>query len=111
MATTLPRLHVVVLRGAVRVGTLLLASPFVLVTLLWIASAAADSNVIPSELAASARTTSVMFCTEGTMVHGDGSLTRRLLSPGTFVCSAWRLRGQQTDTTTGAIGWPSSPRR
>ena len=111
MSTTLPRLHAIALRGLLRIAMLVLASPLVLAALLWIASAAADSNVIPSELAASARTTSVLFCTEGTMVHGNGSWTDRLLSPGTFVCSGWRLRGRQSDTTTGAIGWPSSPRR
>ena len=111
MSTTLPKLPAAVLRNTLRVGLLALASPLILAAMLWVASAAADSNVIPAELAASARTTSVMFCTEGTMVRGDGSWADRLLSPGTFVCSAWRLRGQQTETTTGAVSWPSSPRR
>jgi len=111
MSTTFPRLRAVVLRSTVRLGALVLASPLILAALLWVASAAADSNVIPAELAASARTTSVMFCAEGKMVHGDGSLPDRLLSAGTFVCSAWRMRGKQTDSMTGAISWPSSPRR
>lgn len=99
------------IRTATRLGGLVLVSPLVLGALLWLAGLLTDANVVPSALAASARESTVMLCTEGAMRHGDGSLTDRLLNPGTFVCSAWRMRGRQNGNATGAVSWPSSPRR
>jgi hypothetical protein len=52
-----------------------------------------------------------MYCTAGKIVHGDGSLVARATEPGTFRCTEWKLRGEQTETVRGATPWPDSPRR
>ena len=90
---------------------LLLTLPAVLGALLWVAVAVHDANRVPAELAASARETSVMLCAEGAVDHDEEPLWERIVSLGTFRCTAWRMRGKSSSTTTGAVGWPSSPRR
>jgi hypothetical protein len=79
---------------------------------LWAASLMSDNGRIPSELAAAAQQPGDMVCSEGSIVRGSGSLLDSLLSTGgRFRCIAWRMRHPQTDPTTGATDWPSSPRR
>ena len=39
-----------------------------------------------------------MYCTEGKIVHGDGSFVDRAVEPGTFRCTAWTLRGMGSYT-------------
>jgi hypothetical protein len=52
-----------------------------------------------------------MYCTEGTIVHGDGSLLDRAVKEGRFRCTAWKLRGEGSVTVRGAMPWPTSPKR
>jgi hypothetical protein len=99
------------IRLGLRAGVLLLVLPTVLGAILWAATAVADGNRVPAEIAASGRGTAVMLCTEGTVEHGDSSLWDRIVGSGTFRCTAWRMRGKSSSTTTGAMDWPSSPRR
>lgn len=94
-----------------RAVLLIVVLPMVLGTILWAASLMSDSNRVPAEIAASARETGVMLCAEGTVDHGDESLIERILSGGHFRCTAWRMRGRQSSSTTGAVDWPSSPKR
>lgn len=99
------------LDSALRVLLFIVLLPLLLAAILWSASAMSDSSRVPAEIAASARDSGVMMCAEGTIDHGEGSLVDRILSNGRFLCTAWRMRGRQTSSTTGAVDWPSSPRR
>ncbi len=91
---------------------LLLTFPVVVGILVWTANVVGDSNRVPAEIAASARSTSVMLCAEGAVGHDDdASLWDRIVSAGTFRCTSWRMRGAASSTTTGAVDWPSSPKR
>lgn len=91
---------------------LVVVLPAVSGALLLAANAVSDSNRVPAEIAASARSTSVMLCAEGAVGHdADESLWDRIVSAGTFRCTSWRMRGAASSTTTGAVEWPSSPRR
>jgi hypothetical protein len=94
-----------------RTVVLLLALPTVFAALVWLANAVGDSNRVPAEIAASARDTGVMLCADGTVERDDESLWDRITSVGTFRCTSWRMRGKASSTTTGAVDWPSSPRR
>ena len=90
---------------------LIVILPLVLGALLLGASVLSDGNRIPGLLAHAAKESGVMYCTEGKIVHGDGSLADRAVEPGTFRCTAWKLRGEQSYTVKGAMPWPTSPRR
>lgn len=85
--------------------------PTVLGALLWTAAEVNDSNRVPAEIAASARETGVMLCSDGAVDHDAESLWDRIVSAGTFRCTSWHMRGKSSSTTTGAVEWPSSPRR
>ena len=98
-------------RGLVRAFTLTVSLPLVLGALVYAASVLSDGNRIPGVLAVLAKESGVMYCTEGKIVHGDGSLVDRAVEPGTFRCTAWKLRGEQSYTVKGAMPWPTSPRR
>jgi|SRR5678816_4268270 len=95
----------------VRAFMLIVILPLVLGVLVWTASVLSDGNRIPGVLAVLAKESGVMYCTEGKIVHGDGSLVDRAVEPGTFRCTAWKLRGEQSYTVKGAMPWPTSPRR
>ena len=90
---------------------LIVVLPLVLGTLVWIASVLSDDNRIPGILAHAAKESGVLYCTEGTMVRGDGSLIDRALEPATFRCTNWKLRGEGSYTVKAATPWPTSPRR
>ncbi len=95
-----------------RAALLVVVLPAVFGALLWAANAISDSNRVPAEIAASARSTGVMLCAEGAVGHdADESLWDRIVSAGTFRCTSWRMRGAASSTTTGAVDWPSSPKR
>lgn len=94
-----------------RTVVLILSLPVVLGALLWGASALSDSKRIPGLLALAAKESGVMYCTEGKIVHGDGSLADRAVEEGTFRCTGWKLRGEGSYTVRGAMPWPTSPRR
>jgi len=94
-----------------RMAMLILVLPLVLGALLWTASVLSDGNRIPGLLAHAAKESGVMYCTEGKIVHGDGSLVDRAVEPGTFRCTAWTLRGAGSYTVKAAMPWPTSPRR
>jgi hypothetical protein len=87
------------------------ALPLVTGMLLGAAMVVGDSNRLPSELANSSRRTAVQYCSEGRIVHGEDSWLDRFTQVGRFVCTAWRSRGGETDPATGAVNWPTSPRR
>ena len=87
------------------------ALPLVTGVLLGAAMVVGDSNRLPSELANSSRRTAVQYCSEGRIVHGSDSWLDRFTQVGRFVCTAWRSRGGETDAATGAVNWPTSPRR
>ena len=95
----------------VRAFMLIVILPLVLGVLVWTASVLSDGNRIPGVLAVLAKESGVMYCTEGKIVHGDGSLVDRAVEPGTFRCTAWKLRGEETYTVRGAMPWPTSPHR
>ncbi len=97
--------------GLLRLVLLIASLPVVTGVLLWAAMIVSDSNRVPVELANSSRQTAVMFCTEGRIVRGSDSWLERFASAGRFVCTAWRSRGGETDPATGAVNWPTSPRR
>jgi hypothetical protein len=90
---------------------LIVILPLVLGTLLWTASVLSDDNRIPGLLAHAAKESGVMYCSEGRIVRGDGSLLDRAMQPGTFQCTAWKLRGPGSYTVKAATPWPTSPRR
>ena len=90
---------------------LILSLPLVLGALLYGASVMSDTNRIPGLLATFAKESGVMYCTEGEIVHGDGSLVDRAIAEGTFRCTAWKMRGEETYTVRGATPCPNSPRR
>ena len=90
---------------------LIVILPVVLGVLLWTATILSDDNRIPGLLAHAARESGVLYCTEGKIVRGDGSLLDRALEPGTFRCTAWKLRGEGSYTVRAATPWPTSPRR
>ena len=94
-----------------RMLILIVSLPLVLGALLWGASALSDDSRIPGLLAHAAKESGVMYCTAGRIVHGDGSLVDRATQPGTFRCTEWKMRGEQTYTVRGATPWPTSPRR
>jgi hypothetical protein len=95
-----------------RPALLVVVLPAVAGALLLAANAVSDSNRAPAEIAASARSTAVMLCAEGAVGHdADESLWDRIVSAGTFRCTSWRMRGVPSSTTTGAVDWPTSPRR
>ena len=85
--------------------------PLVLGALLFTASVLSDDNRVPGLLAYAAKESGVMYCTEGRIVRGDGSLVDRALAPATFQCTAWKLRGAGSYTVKAAMPWPTSPRR
>jgi len=97
--------------GLWRTVALILSLPLVLGALLWTASVLSDGNRIPGLLAHAAKESGVMYCTEGKIVHGDGSLLDRAVEDGTFHCTDWKLRGVGSYTVKGALPWPTSPRR
>ena len=69
-------------------------------------------NFEPSfRLALAAKESGVMYCTEGKIVQGDGSLVDRAVEEGRFQCTSWKLRGEGSFTVKGAMPWPTSPRR
>ena len=108
-ATASPRLPILRLWRAV---LLVVVLPAVFGALLLAGNAINDSNRVPAEIAASARSTAVMLCAEGVVSHDDDeSLRDRIVNAGTFRCTSWRMRGAASSTTTGAVDWPSSPRR
>ena len=90
---------------------LIVIMPLVLGALLWAASVLGDDNRIPGLLAHAAKESGVMYCTEGKIVRGNGSLVDRALEPGTFRCTNWKLRGEGSYTVKAAMPWPTSPRR
>lgn len=94
-----------------RTVALVVCLPAVAGSLLWGASLVGDINRVPGELAVLAMESGVMYCTEGTIVHGDGSLVDRALKEGRFRCTAWKLRGEGSVTVRGATPWPTSPKR
>ena len=94
-----------------RVALLIIVLPGVFGAIVWAARAASDDNRIPAEIAASARDTGVMLCAEGTIDHAEDSLWDWIVGAGDFRCTAWRMHGKSSSTTTGAADWPSSPRR
>ena len=97
--------------GLGRTLMLIASLPLVLGALLWGASALSDDSRIPGLLAHAAKESGVMYCTAGRIVHGDGSALARATEPGTFRCTDWKMRGEQTYTVKGATPWPTSPRR
>jgi hypothetical protein len=97
--------------GLGRTLMLIASLPLVLGALLWGASALSDDSRIPGLLAYAAKESGVMYCTAGRIVHGDGSVLARATEPGTFRCTDWKMRGEQTYTVKGATPWPTSPRR
>jgi hypothetical protein len=62
-------------------------------------------------LALAAKESGVLYCTEGRIVHGDGSLVDGRSSAGTFRCTAWKLRGEGSYTVKAAMPWPTSRAR
>jgi hypothetical protein len=94
-----------------RTAMLIVSLPLVLGALLYGASVLSDGNRLPGLLAVLAKESGVLYCTEGKIVHGDDGLLDRALEEGTFRCTAWKLRGEQTYTVKGAMPWPTSPRR
>ncbi len=94
-----------------RAALLIVTLPAVTGAGLWMAVEVNDSNRVPAEIAASARGSGVMLCTEGAVDREDESLLDRIVSAGTFRCTSWHMRGRSSSTTTGAADWPSSPRR
>ena len=90
---------------------LVIIVPVVLGAIVWTANAVGDSNRVPAEISASARETGVMLCAAGSVERDGESLWDRIFAAGTFRCTSWRMRGEASSTTTGAVGWPSSPRR
>ena len=97
--------------GLVRSVMLIVSLPVVLGVLLWGASVLSDHNRVPGMLALMAKESSVMYCTAGKIVHGDGSLLDRAIEPGTFRCTEWKMRGEESETVRGATPAPNSPRR
>jgi len=97
--------------SAWRTAALIVCLPAVAGGLLWGASVIGDINRVPGELAVLAMESGVMYCTEGRIVHGDGSLAARATEVGRFRCTAWKLRGEGSMTVRGAMPWPTSPRR
>ena len=61
---------------------LIVSLPLVLGALLYGASVLSDGNRIPGLLAVFAKESGVMYCTEGKIVHGDGSLLDRAARGG-----------------------------
>lgn len=94
-----------------RLGLTIAALPVVTGLLLGAAMIIGDTSRLPIELANSARTTAVQYCSEGRIAHGSESWLDRFTQVGRFVCTAWRSRGGETDRATGAVNWPTSPRR
>lgn len=87
------------------------ALPLVMGALLGAAMVVGDTSRLPVELANSSRRTAVQYCSEGRIVHGSDSWLDQFTQVGRFVCTAWRSRGGETDRATGAVNWPTSPRR
>jgi hypothetical protein len=94
-----------------RAVALTICLPAVAGGLLWMASIVGDINRVPGILAVLAMESGVIYCTDGTVVHGDGTLLDRALENGTFRCTAWKLRGEGSVTVRGATPWPTSPKR
>jgi len=94
-----------------RLAAFFIGLPLFLVLTLSMLSAASDAGRIPSEIAASKREASVMLCSEGTIEHSTASFFSRLFDSGRFRCTSWRMRQSPVETSTGAIAWPTSPRR
>ncbi len=97
--------------GVWRAAALIFSLPLVCGSLIWGASVLSDDNRIPGVLALAAKESGVMYCTEGKIVHGDGSLVDRAVEEGRFHCTAWKLRGVGSYTVKAAMPWPTSPRR
>ena len=97
--------------GLWRTFMLVFSLPLVVGALVWAASVLSDGNRIPGLLALAAKESGVMYCTEGKIVHGDGSLLDRAVQEGRFHCTAWKLRGVGSYTVKGAMPWPTSPKR
>jgi hypothetical protein len=94
-----------------RIAAMIVCLPAIVGGLLWGASVMGDINRVPGELAVLAMESGVMYCSEGVIVHGDGSLVDRALKDGRFRCTNWKLRGEGSVTVRGAMPWPTSPRR
>jgi hypothetical protein len=94
-----------------RAFMLTVSLPLVLGAIVYVASILSDDNRIPGLLALAAKESGVLYCTEGRIIHGDGSLVDRAVEPGTFRCTAWKLRGEGSYTVKAAMPWPTSPRR
>ena len=92
-----------------RVAAFCIVLPLFLLLSLSVLSAANDAGRVPMELAASKRESSVMLCSEGRIEHSGSFLG--LLDGGRFRCTAWRMRQSVGETSTGAVAWPTSPRR
>jgi hypothetical protein len=97
--------------GAWRIALFAVCLSLIVWAALWAASLMSDNGRIPSELAVSASESTVMVCADGTIVHAGDSLLSRLLSDGHFRCTAWHMRGVRSHAATGAVDWPTSPRR
>jgi hypothetical protein len=97
--------------GTLRVVMFIVFLPILVGAIVWAASLMSDSGRVPAELAAAKRESGVMLCTEGAIVHGDGSFLDRLFADGRFRCTWWRMRNIQVDTATGTVNWPTSPHR
>jgi len=98
-------------RRAWRIAAMAGALPLVLGAILVSASALSDGGRIPAELAAARQQPGEMICADGRIVPGAEDFIDRLLSGATFRCTAWRMRRQLVDPSTGATNWPTSPRR
>jgi hypothetical protein len=92
-----------------RVAAFFIALPLFLLLSLSALSAANDAGRVPLELAESTRGSSVMLCSEGRIEHSSAFLG--LLDTGRFRCTAWRMRQSAVEASTGAVAWPTSPRR
>ena len=92
------------------IAMLAVTLPLVLGALLRLAGAANDSN-----RARRARCLGARHLRHA--VHRRGRRPRRgialdrFLGAGTFRCTSWNMRGKASSMTTGAVEWPSSPRR
>ena len=94
-----------------RALALTVSLPLVAGALIWGASVVGDRSRGPAALAEAAQGSGVMYCTEGALVRGDGSFFARLVDSARLRCTAWKMRGQQTDSVKGVVTWPTSPWR
>ncbi len=98
-------------KGNWRSTVMLLCVPLALWAALWIASVVSDGSRVPSELADSALESTVMVCSDGSIVHDGDSMFERLTGSGYFRCTDWHMRGAQTAPSRRPLNWPTSPKR